>query len=262
MAMANGARMYSILGATLVAFVLPQSAVAGSGSASDVTGITTGDVTGITTGDVTGITTGDVTGITTGDVTGITTGDLTGITTGDVTGITTGDVTGITTGDVTGITTGDVTGITTGDVTGITTGDVTGITTGDLMLAGPVDSISMVNGSFVSMGQVVLASQDALSSLNVGDFVSVHGSAVASGILYADVISVSTQSYVPGATQVFVRGILSAVDQSKGVAHIGDLTVDYSSSLAGSDAPSGAMWSFKGIRPASKGPMISDRSLR
>ncbi len=55
MAMANGARTYSILGATLVAFVVPQSAVAGSGSASDVTGITTGDVTGITTGDVTGM---------------------------------------------------------------------------------------------------------------------------------------------------------------------------------------------------------------
>jgi len=120
----------------------------------------------------------------------------------------------------------------------------------------------MVNGSFVSLGQVVLASQDSLSSLNVGDFVSVHGSAVASGILYADAVSISNQSYVPGATEVFVSGILSAVDQTKGVARIGDLTVDYSASLAGSDAPSGALWSFKGTQPGSRGAMISDRSAR
>ena len=246
MAIANGARVCSILGATLVAFLLPQSAVAGSGSTADVLGFTSGDVTGISTG----------------GVDGISTGGTDGISTGGTDGISTGGTDGISTGGILGISTGGTDGISTGGTDGISTGGVAGIESTDLMLAGPVDSISMVNGSFVSLGQVVLASQDALSSLNVGDFVSVHGSAVASGILYADVISVSTQSYVPGATQVFVRGILSAVDQSKGVAHIGDLRVDYSSSLAGSDAPSGAMWSFKGIRPASKGPMISDRSLR
>ena len=59
MAMANGARVCFILGATLVASVLPQSAVAGSGSTAGVSGLTSGDVSGISTGGVDGISTID-----------------------------------------------------------------------------------------------------------------------------------------------------------------------------------------------------------
>ena len=231
---AVGARVRWTLGATLVAIVIPCTSLAG-----------------ITGGDVKGITGGDIQGITGGDVLGITGGDIEGITGGDIQGITGGDIQGITGGDVLGITGGDIQGITGGDIEGITGGDV---------LAGPVDKIDMANAIFESMGQTVMASQGMLSGMRVGDYVSVEGSVVAPGWLYADDVSVSGTPYVEGATEVFVTGLLTSVDRKAGTAQLGGLTIDYTSSLGNGKAPVGAMWSFSGIRPAKGGVMISDRT--
>jgi hypothetical protein len=178
----------------------------------------------------------------------------------NVSGISGGDVAGISGGDVLGISGGDVAGISGGDVLGISGGDVAGISGGDV-LSGPVDSIDLVNGVFESMGQVVMASQGMLADMHVGDFVSVAGSVVSPGWLYADDVSISTDLYVPGASEVFVTGLLSSVDLAHGTAQIGGLTIDYTSSLSSVDAPSGAMWSFAGTRPLAQGVMLSDRSV-
>ena len=110
------------------------------------------------------------------------------------------------------------------------------------------------------MGQIVMASQNMLSSMSVGDYVSVEGSVVAPGWLYADDVSVAADQYVAGASQVFVTGILSSVDLASGTARMGRLTIDYTSSLGRAGAPSGAMWSFSGTRPVAEGVMLSDRS--
>jgi hypothetical protein len=110
------------------------------------------------------------------------------------------------------------------------------------------------------MGQVVMASQTMLSGMSVGDYVSVSGSIVSPGWLYADGVSVSTDSYVPGATQVLVTGLLSSVDLERGSAQMGKLTIDYTSSLGSANAPSGAIWSFQGTRPVDRGVMLSDRA--
>ena len=247
----------------------------------DVTGINTGDVLGINTGDVTGINTGDVLGINTGDVTGINTGDVLGINTGDVTGINTGDVLGINTGDVTGINTGDVTGINTGDVTGINTGDVTGINTGDvvsvgaivsvdsefgspglaLVLSGPVESIDLVNGVFTSMGQTVVASTTMLRGLSEGDYVSVNGSVMGAGWLYADGVSVSEEMYVPGASPVVVTGIMSSLDEDLGSVTVGGLTVDYTPAMGNGILPRGNLFVFSGIQPVQEGVLLSTEVL-
>jgi hypothetical protein len=63
---------------------------------------------------------------------------------------------------------------------------------------------------------------------------------------------------VPGATEVFVSGMLSSVDAAKGTARLGGLTIDYTAGLASGKAPAGMMWSFAGTRPAVDGLMISD----
>jgi hypothetical protein len=110
------------------------------------------------------------------------------------------------------------------------------------------------------MGQFVMASQDALAGMRVGDFVSVQGSVAGPGWLYADSVSVSDSMYVPGATGVFVTGMLSSVDRAAGMAQMGGLTIDYTSSLGSGAAPSNVMWSFSGTRPVSGGVMISDRT--
>ena len=128
------------------------------------------------------------------------------------------------------------------------------------VLAGPVDSIDRINGVFESMGQVVMASQNMLSSMRVGDFVTVGGTAISSGWYYADTVSVSDRSYVPGATEVFISGLMSSVDFINGTAQMGELTIDYTASLGSSVAPSGDMWSFHGTRPSLGGSLISTRT--
>ena len=201
-------------------------------------------------------------GISGGDTAGISGGDIAGISGGDTAGISGGDTLGISGGDALGISGGDTAGISGGDTLGISGGDALGISGGDrIVLAGPVDSIDRINGVFMSMGQVVMASQGMLSRMQVGDYVSVAGSIISSGWLYADGINVSSQLYVPGSTQVFVAGILSSIDRMNGTAQMGGLTIDYTASLGRSNAPSQIFWSFLGTRPGTTGVMISDRSL-
>jgi hypothetical protein len=128
-----------------------------------------------------------------------------------------------------------------------------------LVLAGPVDSIDPINGVFMAMGQTVMASQGMLSSMSVGDFVSVNGSVVSSGWLYADAISVANGMYVPGATEVFVTGIPSGIDPVLGQAQLGELTIDYTAAMSGGAIPAGLSLSFSGIRPVDRGMLVSDR---
>jgi hypothetical protein len=107
-----------------------------------------------------------------------------------------------------------------------------------MVLAGPVDSIDQING--------------------VGDFVSVNGSVVSSGWLYADSVSVASSMYVPGATAVFVMGIPSKIDRVLAQAQIGELTIDYTAAMSGGAIPSGFSLSFSGIQPVSRGLLVSD----
>ena len=174
--------------------------------------------------------------------------------------ISSGATSGIDAGGIAGIDAGGILGIDAGGIAGIDAGGIAGIDAGGVLLAGPVDSIDQANGVFESMGQVVMASQGMLSGLRVGDFVAVAGTAISSGWYYADVVSISEERYVPGSTKVFISGLLSSVDYKNGTAQMGGLTIDYTSSLGGSDAPSGEMWSFFGTRPALAGLMISTRT--
>ena len=166
---------------------------------------------------------------------------------------------GIDANDALGIDANDGLGIDANDTHGIDANDGLGIDANDV-LSGPVDRIDTVNGIFESMGQIVMASQHALAGMNVGDFVSVQGSVVGPGWLYADEVSVSDSHYVPGATEVFVIGMLSSVDRAAGTARMGGLTIDYTASLGAGSAPTDMMWGFSGTRPVASGVMISDRS--
>jgi hypothetical protein len=169
-----------------------------------------------------------------------------------------GGINGIDGGGINGIDGGGINGIDGGGINGIDGGGINGIDGGGDVLAGPVDKIDMVNGVFESMGQIVMASQDMLANMSIGDYVFVQGSVVSPGWLYADDVSVSGTLYVPGATEVHVTGMLTLVDSAAGTAKIGDLTIDYTSSLSNGDAPEGSMWSFSGVRPRDGGVMISD----
>ena len=102
-----------------------------------------------------------------------------------------------------------------------------------------------------------MASDEMLNNLRVGDFVTVAGSIVSEGWLYADALAVTGIDYVAGATEVFVAGMLTEVNEASGQAQLGELTIDYTPSLAVASAPSNATWSFRGTLPAMDGPMVS-----
>jgi hypothetical protein len=193
-----------------------------------------------------------------GSVDGISQGSITGISQGSVDGISQGSITGISQGSVDGISQGSVDGISQGSVDGISQGSVDAFSQFTQVLAAPVSSIDRVNGVFVAMGQTVMASNEMLSSLQLGDFVSVNGSVVSSGWLYADSISISSEMYVAGATEVFVTGIPSSFNLAIGQAQLGDLTIDYTGALSAGAIPSGLSLSFRGVQPVNRGLFVSD----
>jgi hypothetical protein len=73
---------------------------------------------------------------------------------------------------------------------------------------------------------------------------------------------VSPDTYVPGATEIFVTGIPSSINYSLGTARIGDLTIDYTPSLGGSGfGGMGAAITVIGTQPALGGTMLGDRVI-
>jgi hypothetical protein len=72
-----------------------------------------------------------------------------------------------------------------------------------------------------------------LSDIVVGDYVSVSGSISGAGRIDAVEVLRINSRYIPGASEVFVTGIPSSIDYNLGTAKIGELTVDYTSSMAG-----------------------------
>ena len=127
------------------------------------------------------------------------------------------------------------------------------------MLAGPVDGINMHEGTFTAVGQTVSFSGEGLGALQVGGFVTVYGSIAGAGRIDATGVDISSEMYVPGATEVFVTGIPSAVDFARGTARIGSLEIDYTPSLGGSGFGGiGAAITVIGTQPAFGGAMLGD----
>ena len=127
------------------------------------------------------------------------------------------------------------------------------------MLAGPVDAINMREGTFTAVGQTVSFSGEGLGGLQVGSFVTVYGSIAGAGRIDATGFDMSSEMYVPGATEVFVTGIPSSVNFARGTALIGELEVDYTPSLGGSEFGGiGAAITVIGTQPAFGGAMLGD----
>ncbi|MDH3431681.1 MAG: hypothetical protein OEQ14_16910, partial [Gammaproteobacteria bacterium] len=169
---------------------------------------------------------------------------------------------GIDSGSALGIDSGSALGIDSGSALGIDSGSALGIDSGSMVLAGPVQSIDRATATFIAVGQMVISSGVGVSDLQVGDFVTVAGSISGAGVITATDVSVSSESYVAGATEVFVTGIPTAIDTRRGTAKIGELTVDYTPSMGRSAFDGiGAAISVIGTQPALGGTMLGDRVI-
>jgi hypothetical protein len=177
-----------------------------------------------------------------------------------VDGITQSSAFGITQSSVVdGITqSSSVDGITQSSTLGITQSSFADGITQSSVLSGPIDSIDATNGVFEAVGQTIMASQEMLSGLVVGDYVSVDGSVVAPGWLYADTLSVSTDTYIPGVHEIYLEGMPNSVDASVGQMKVGNLLIDFNAVLSNGPIPTGHSFSFRGIQPVSQGVLLTD----
>ena len=202
--------------------------------------------------------------ISTAGIQDISTAGVLDISTAGIQDISTAGVLDISTAGIQDISTAGVLDISTAGVQDISTAGVLDISTAGLaeygeseVLTGPIESINLEVGSFASMGQTVAASREMLADLRTGDLVTVEGSVMGPGWLYADRVSVSSERYVPGATEVFVTGIPTSVNRFTGQVEMGELTVDYTASLAGGDLRPGTVWTFRGIQPNNRGVLVA-----
>ncbi|MDJ0911531.1 MAG: hypothetical protein QNI99_20265 [Woeseiaceae bacterium] len=230
-----------------------------SGTASiDQSGIYSIDQSGTASIDQSGIYSIDQSGTASIDQSGIYSIDQSGTTSIDQSGIYSIDQSGTASIDQSGIYSIDQSGTASIDQSGIYSIDQSGGITGSLVLAGPVESIDNEAGLFSSMGQTVMASRADLSRLEVGDYVSVYGSVVSPGLIYADNADRSGDEYVPGSMPVFIAGIPSSVDRDRARMTIGNLEIDYAAALAHGEVHGSGIWAFSGIQPIERGLLVSD----
>ena len=96
----------------------------------------------------------------------------------------------------------------------------------DTSVLGPVEAVS-ANGSFVTvLGQTcLLPANRSGSSVSVGQYVFVSGQRRASGEIDATKIQGAKVRYVPGASEVFLTGVISEADSSIAIVKIGGANI-------------------------------------
>jgi len=126
-----------------------------------------------------------------------------------------------------------------------------------LLLAGPLQSYNAQTGTAVILGQNVPISAQSLPQ--PGLTVSVFGTINSNGSL--NVSSVGGGSlYVPGATEIFLTGIVKASNLLFETVTVGGVTVDLAPALAASGAPMppvGAIIQLVGTQPVIGGVILA-----
>jgi hypothetical protein len=146
--------------------------------------------------------------------------------------------------------------------------DFQAIADSDLLVLGPVDLVEPSKARVQILGQWIPLSQkqinQGLEGL-VGHVLAVYGSVTADGSL--EVVTVREQDstdYVPGATHLYLKGSVSALDSLHGTARIGALSVNYSNalhSLVAEDLSVGAIVSFSGLQFVGSNALYADNGL-
>jgi hypothetical protein len=206
----------------------------------------------------------DARAISGGDLRAISGGDRRAISGGDLRAISGGDRRAISGGDRRAISGGDLRAISGGDLRAISGGDRRAMVTADLRVLGPVDYVEYESGKLVILGQnFSLRSHSAFvkglrEKLAVGEVPLIaayteHGS--------KEVRLVDTgETYVAGATRVWLRGEPAAIDPSVATLEIGQATVDLSQVLgrgAGASLKSKNIL-ITGVQPSRGGIVLAD----
>ena len=137
-------------------------------------------------------------------------------------------------------------------ILGVDCASVAGAENGDqLLLRGPVDQVNLRTSQVEVLGQWLSPRGVSVDSLK-GHFVVVDGAFdTHGGYLVSGITEVKSVEYVPGATPVYLSGVIASIDKSTGVLVIGGTKVDYTGALHTLEAGNleiGKVASFTGLR--------------
>ncbi|MGO9932063.1 MAG: hypothetical protein ACLPV8_09670, partial [Steroidobacteraceae bacterium] len=134
---------------------------------------------------------------------------------------------------------------------GIDSSSAAGAQSNQMLLRGPVDKVNALTSQIEVLGQWVSARGMPVEALE-GHVVSVNGVIGARGAyVVSGIQSLSSVHYVPGATSVFLTGIISSINKSIGVLVLSGVSVDYTGALhtlMAEDLAVGIVASFSGLR--------------
>ena len=153
----------------------------------------------------------------------------------------------------------------------VTVADLKNLYGAELQVLGEVQQIDISKGILVVAGQHVAISKETVFSV---DKVAVADSAKAfraiqpgellaiSGPLNASAVSVDRLkvAYVPGATTIFVKGKIAAVEQSVGLAKIDELRVDLTPAMSDTrfaNIEVGEVVEAIGTQPSANGALLA-----
>ena len=108
------------------------------------------------------------------------------------------------------------------------------LTVSDVLAVGPVERVDVSKRQIQVLGQLVVvpaAQSTGLADL-LGQMVEVHGSVNSDGTFRTTKVSeITTFGFVPGATELYLKGAISEVDQVSAVASVGSLSIKYAEAL-------------------------------
>jgi len=133
----------------------------------------------------------------------------------------------------------------------------------DLLVVGAIESVNFGAGTVTVLGQTVrVGDVSELATLAANRVpIAVFGKATVAGVIVPRSIVVAGSEYVDGASEVYLKGVVTAVDSARGTAKIGAATVDFTASLYGvaaTDIKVGTVVELVGTRPAAGGAVLAD----
>src|SRR5882757_5339370 len=101
----------------------------------------------------------------------------------------------------------------------------------NLVLLGPVESVNASESRIQVLGQSI-AVPKTRTGVIVGELVAIYGAVKADGSYKVSSVSQSGSSaYVPGATELYLKGVVTYVNKSAGVLRVGSYVVNYGGAL-------------------------------
>ncbi|MEO0421014.1 MAG: hypothetical protein AAF184_01680 [Pseudomonadota bacterium] len=126
---------------------------------------------------------------------------------------------------------------------------------------GRVDALSGEGNVVWVLGQKIRFGTNALATLSIGDLVRVEGFPIGEGVAYATSVTRCASQYVAGATKVFLRSVVSAIDHSVGSATAGRIQLSIAAADSDTDITPFAVVSITGTQPAIGGIVLAETAF-